>query len=430
MLKIGAIGFGGGSALIPVMERELVGGRMLNEPEFTQDTVIANITPGALPVKLAGLAGVRLHGGASAVAGALCVALPGAVGTVALLALSRLLGPGVVEVFEYSSVGITAFIVYLLLHYILKVLAPSGRLRPVPLAIALAAFALTGLNETLRFAGDLLGATVDPGLPALSVVQVVIVALALITGLTLWQRIRSRRRRVPPPPGETGGGSGIGRRALIAIAAFTALFLLGAALALLVPPVRQSLGFMLSVAASTGTSFGGGEAYVAVADGFFVATGAVDSTQFYGQVVPIANALPGPILVKIAAGVAYLAGGPLGLVMATAALLITVGVCGAAASGVLAGYGSLGHSRLVRNIALYILPVICGLLMTTALSMLRVSAQIAGEAGAMPVATLAASLVLVVVAYLAHRFSRVPDVVVILVFGVVTFAALKAISGL
>ena len=63
MLKVGMIGFGGGSALIPVMERELVSGRKaLSEQLFIQDTVIANITPGALPVKIGALSGLQLGG--------------------------------------------------------------------------------------------------------------------------------------------------------------------------------------------------------------------------------------------------------------------------------------------------------------------------------------------------------------------------------
>ena len=53
MLRVGTIGFGGGSALIPVIEKEIVHRRgLLDDPTFTAHTVIANITPGALPVKL------------------------------------------------------------------------------------------------------------------------------------------------------------------------------------------------------------------------------------------------------------------------------------------------------------------------------------------------------------------------------------------
>ncbi len=94
MLKVGAIGFGGGSALIPVMERELVtphGG--LDQHTFVQDTVIANITPGALPVKLAALSGIQLGGPVLAVFSGLAVALPGAALTVSLLAVFAAVGP-------------------------------------------------------------------------------------------------------------------------------------------------------------------------------------------------------------------------------------------------------------------------------------------------------------------------------------------------
>ena len=49
MLKIGFIGFGGGSALIPVIEEEVVEkDKIVSEEEFNDDVMIASITPGAL----------------------------------------------------------------------------------------------------------------------------------------------------------------------------------------------------------------------------------------------------------------------------------------------------------------------------------------------------------------------------------------------
>lgn len=54
MLKIGCIGFGGGSALIPVMEEELVEKKSyISEEDFSGSMMIASITPGALPVEIA-----------------------------------------------------------------------------------------------------------------------------------------------------------------------------------------------------------------------------------------------------------------------------------------------------------------------------------------------------------------------------------------
>src|SRR5690606_29183060 len=118
------------------------------------------------------------------------------------------------------------------------------------------------------------------------------------------------------------------------------------------------------VSLSTVTSFGGGEAYVGVADGFFVAGGSVSSAVFYSQLVPIANALPGPILVKLAAGIGYTAvapehgAGP-GWVAAGAAALVAVAACTAIAVLVMGAYQRAERSPLVRDIGLYILPVIC-----------------------------------------------------------------------
>ena len=54
MFKIGAVGFGGGTALIPVIEEEVVNNNnIIDDTEFNKDVIIANITPGALPVEIA-----------------------------------------------------------------------------------------------------------------------------------------------------------------------------------------------------------------------------------------------------------------------------------------------------------------------------------------------------------------------------------------
>jgi chromate transport protein ChrA len=171
-------------------------------------------------------------------------------------------------------------------------------------------------------------------------------------------------------PGEQPVGAvraGQTSRAIRTVFAFIGITVMGLAVALLVPPVSESLPFLGLILASTVTSFGGGEAYVGVADGFFVASGMVDTSVFYGQVVPIANALPGPILVKIAAGVAFLIGG---WALAGAAFFVAAASCSAIAVGVLAGYDRARNSLLIRNVSTYILPVICGLLASTAVSML------------------------------------------------------------
>ena len=55
-------------------------------------------------------------------------------------------------------------------------------------------------------------------------------------------------------------------------------------------------------------SFGGGDAYLAVANGMFVNTGMISHDDFYFQIASVANGLPGSILCKILAGVGYILG--------------------------------------------------------------------------------------------------------------------------
>ncbi|MDZ8172929.1 chromate transporter [Microbacterium xanthum] len=429
MLKVGVIGFGGGSALIPVMEKELVGAGRLDEGEFVKDTVIANITPGALPPKLAALSGLQLNGSAAALTGALAVALPGTIGTVALLALFSALGPGAVSVIEAASLGISAFILYLLAHYVVKVLAPGGRLRAVPTAIAVLAFLLSGAGKTVSLGHDLADAEQQWMLPELSALGLVLVSLGGIAVVTLWQMVRGSSRA---GSGDAAPSTGGGRRAMRAAGLVAALVVAGVGLALIVVPGVETAGLLGLIVVSTVSSFGGGEAYVGVADGFFVASGIVDSSVFYGQIVPVANALPGPILVKIAAGVAYTVGhgsGSVmaGVVLAGAALLITVGSCCAIALLLLAGYDRARESVFVRNISAYILPVICGLLASTSVSLLHASAEIAEGAGIPPVWAVAGSVALAATVPVIHRLARVPDIALILLFGGSSLALLSMI---
>ena len=146
--------------------------------------------------------------------------------------------------------------------------------------------------------------------------------------------------------------------------------------------------------------------------------------------MPVANALPGPILVKIAAGVSYSVGleaGSMlsGIVFALAAFLITAASCSAIALLLLAGYDRARDSIFVRNISAYILPVICGLLASTSVSLLHASAGIAEDAGVAPLWAIAGSIALAALVPAIHRLVRVPDILLIIAFGAVSLALLS-----
>ena len=52
-------------------------------------------------------------------------------------------------------------------------------------------------------------------------------------------------------------------------------------------------------------SFGGGDAYLTIADGLFVDGGFISSDLFYGNIVPIVNVLPGSILAKTLSSIGF-----------------------------------------------------------------------------------------------------------------------------
>ena len=123
MLRIGTIGFGGGNALIPVIEKEVVeNGKLVTKRAYDEDVVAACITPGALPVEIAAGIGQRLGGPAGMLVAASMMALPGALFTVLILAvLTGEQGAALLGI-RYISIGLGAFIISLLLAYAIKTL--------------------------------------------------------------------------------------------------------------------------------------------------------------------------------------------------------------------------------------------------------------------------------------------------------------------
>ena len=88
MFKTGWIGFGGGSALIPVIEEEAVEEHhLIDETEYNKDVVVANITPGALPVEIAAGIGRKVYGIPGMILAAALIALPGTFLTVAIISM-------------------------------------------------------------------------------------------------------------------------------------------------------------------------------------------------------------------------------------------------------------------------------------------------------------------------------------------------------
>ena len=118
MFKIGCIGFGGGTALVPVIESEVVyEKKLIDKDEYTKDVVVANITPGALPVEVAAGVGRKVCGIPGMLLSAVLMGLPGTFLTVLILMLINSSGERILQQILFASVGVTAYIIYMLMMY-------------------------------------------------------------------------------------------------------------------------------------------------------------------------------------------------------------------------------------------------------------------------------------------------------------------------
>lgn len=483
-LKIGFIGFGGGSALIPVVEKEIVEKKKwFTDEEYLKQTVIANITPGALPVKLGALAGYEMGGGFSSVACAYLITLPGVLITIILLTLFSIAGNKITHYIEFASVGISIFIINLLLIYVLRIIN-SGRdnnLYKSNIIICLISFILTGGKEIRNIIFKVLGRKIEAlnfivfdistinliilaffmilfcgllknkksiilggiisfiyafvngangifskGLLLSNIIKIVMIALVIYAIMKSRKEKTELKEKVKIK---------VSKNAIVAIGLYIGLPAILLILSIILFP--KGIGFSNitpkfsgDVAISTLTSFGGGESYVSVADGFFVQSAFIEGSEFYNKVVSISNALPGPILVKIVAGIGYVFGGSIkgilyGWLIAVLGMTTAIGACCIIALIVLIGYDALKDSEELKLIKEYILPVVCGILISTSLSMMEEIMKIIIGVGINGGVSVIIGFGAVYGLYRIHKKYHLNDLIMLLSSGVISLVLLS-----
>ena len=72
--------------------------------------------------------------------------------------------------------------------------------------------------------------------------------------------------------------------------------------------LQDNINLIIKGFASSLISFGGGDAYLAIAEGMFIESNMIPSEIFYGQLVPAVNAVPGSILCKTLSGIGFYIG--------------------------------------------------------------------------------------------------------------------------
>ena len=376
MFRVGLIGFGGGSALIPLIEQEVVTqDALVSDEEYEEDVLGASVTPGALPVEIAGGIGRRCIGTKGLLLGSLAMVLPGVVLTLLLCSVISVLSDSVLMQIRFLAVGVTAFIACMLTEYMIasgKQEKENGIFIPGQIATFLV-FALTCGKNLYR----LLGIAGKPPV-VLSTIQVFGIAFVL---LILFGK-RGKK-------GEQKSGAASDRGLILRtakeigiIAAATALILLAACI--VVPGMIDyaAKGFLSSL-----MSFGGGDAYLTVADGLFVQTGIIKEVDFYSYLVPVVNILPGSILCKTLAGVGYYIGlermgsAPAGILAALAGLMVSL----LASCGIFDVIGCFQEKfremYVMRGIRQWIRPIVSGLMLNVILSLIVQNRNLGAESG-------------------------------------------------
>lgn len=415
MLKIGCIGFGGGSALIPVIEEEVVQEqKLISQEGYDKAVVVASITPGALPVEIATGLGQE-YGRKNMVFAAIAMAFPGAFLTVLLLSVLSGSSRAVIQQIEIAALGITPFILYLLTDYVWRVGSEAkkestGRMWKVIL-IFCSVFLLSGGKNLYLLLGikgqplfvlstvSVLGIAcffvvwthgnyhltnlIVPGILIITYLicevrnqgffgaRLKLVITILMVVLTVWRGYQSFSS------GKSNQGTVswcslvkelIAWILLVVVFALPSFFL-----------VDQTGNYLAKGTFSSLLSFGGGDAYLTVADGMFVSTEMVSSSDFYGSLVSIANVLPGSILCKILTGIGYFIGYQEGQSVITGYIVAMAGfLCSVAASGgvyciVAFLYQCFEKIDIFQSLRRWIRPIIAGLLLNVMISLLNQS---------------------------------------------------------
>lgn len=418
MLKIGVVGFGGGSALIPVIEKEVVEEQhQVKKKEYDKDVIVASITPGALPVEIATGLGKRAYGVKGMMASALLMAFPGVLITVLLLSVLSKLDKALLTQIECISIGITAFISCLLTDYAKKTLSEArkesrGRFDRA-LVILIGVFILTS-GKTVY---NILGIDHAPFF-SLSTIQVLGIAFfgilythckftiknLLVSGVTIGLYLLCISDKINFGNGYlemalkvfmfvlsvrglyrsiTNGAKKQKKVSWVPMAKEELAWILFT-LVLSIPAFivcGDTLLYLARGLASSIISFGGGDAYLSVADGMFVSTGMISENDFYGHLVSIVNVLPGSILCKTLAGVGYYLGyGVSDNILAGYSVALAGFACSVSASGgvfclIYYFYECFEKLDVFRLISRWIRPIIAGLLLTVMLSMVYQNVQ-------------------------------------------------------
>ena len=459
-MKVGAIGFGGGAALIPVIETELVENKKwMPKEKFDVAVTISSISPASLPVSLCSMWNSRYS-----LLSAFSYALPGPLIYMILLTGFSFFGEMGTMYLKFASIGLIAFVLFLLYRFIIRNYSRGVEqgYKKQYLVIMAATFLLTCGNVIRRLASMFFDLTLPAPLFSIDILFLILI-LIFVAGFVGASKSRIKFAVAFFLAGLfalANGRSGIFSQgafplaivlvvliitSIIYDAAHTKIkkertpyhfdykplrnlvlfVLISAVFTAIVFAVSQDSNawvFALKVVTSSLTSFGGGEVYIGISEAFFVQTGFIPEINFSTQILGIANSMPGPVLCAIVTGIGFTYGninhgigfgwlfGLLGLTLsitATAIGALTLFMC----------YDSVKDRARLRMVIRYIMPVICGMLITTALSLLRQASYVLIGEGSNPFSSAGIVIAIFLFLLFLHKKYRINDIILLFISG-------------
>lgn len=411
MIQVGCIGFGGGSSLIPVLEKHFITDtKVESKQEFDRDIIVATITPGALPVEIACSLGKKAAGNFGMVLSAICMALPGTLASIFFFSLFQTYQDKLFGFISIFSILSSAYIITLLMHYItstVKTYQKQGKSKTIKTYIVIVGvflliaesniYKLFEIDRTAIFSISTFHVLVcafffifytrskySPKHVVIASILVIIYLLGhgkrnlignyyimqadhilmfILAAYGLIQSMRKRKVKIS-----------INKKELIKSATIWIAFLILFCLPALIVSFGN-IAFIGKGMLSSLMSFGGGDAYLTVADGLFVENAMIPEDIFYGQVVTVVNVLPGSILCKVLTmigyyyGMANFNGQGYGLILALAGFAVSVGMSCLFYQMIHYLYDSICEVAVVKTISRWIRPIMAGLLCNVILSL-------------------------------------------------------------
>lgn len=461
LFKVGCIGFGGGNALIPVIEKEVVKEhKIVSQKDYNKFIVAANITPGALPVEMAVALGKTVAGVPGMILSAMAIALPGVFATLLFIIAFSTFSQDAIQQVQYMSVGISIYIIYLLFMYNKKVVdsVPLTDMKLKRMAVILCVCFFTAGKEVYRIFG-----LIDEHTPIFDVSTVNVLLLAFFVIFSTGKGMTKLRFVLDAVITFcymlcVGKAQIISNKyvlwvlyalmAVIAVNGIRESFVgekvkvrhglkkvikeeLGLLLFLIVASVpailtcRSALAYLAKGYMSSVISFGGGEAYLTVAESMFLGN-EIQDTQLYIQLLPVVNALPGSILTKMLAGVGFYEGynvtGSIlvGILVAFAGFVVALAASGAVLCGVMYIYEIFEKLTIFELLGKCIKPIVGGLLISTGLSLFYEVQKIMAECSIGLPVTIVLVLGMGTVVGWIRKTKKVPEMLIVIACGLLS----------